>query len=343
MFYLKVCWLCGSIMISKNRWTMSRKSDDCEVQARPLNFTDVEVNRIASLFDAGRHIDVENALTFVEGIYNDRLRVSSCVYKLNVNLGESRITMNRLILVLSIVFDEMVKGIRHHAPSNSWIRVFLDRFLTKEFGTSTVNVGDVDNSMFMDTLSHNLQSNDAIEVNCGRECNVVVSYVPHGSRHHASVCGGSSQRNARRAQLQNVVSGHGRRFLKGAHQICYGLYDVHSNCELYESCCCFLSILISLTYLENGLLHNRLLCDCEISDLVGCDEFVDLYRKVDLEISDGVSSSNYSVIYENWLKRVGCDLVVFYNDQGEDVIIYDSQTADDGFTLIRLTKKVVFL
>ena len=149
------------------------------------------------------------ALTFVKSVYNDRSRVTSSVHKLNVNLGESCITMNRLILVLSKVFDEMVKEICHHAPSNLWVRVFLDRFPTGEFGTSTVCVGHVDNSMFRDMLSHNMQSNDAIEVDHRWECNVVIRYVPHGSHCHASVRGGFCWRNAQRVQLQNVVSGHG--------------------------------------------------------------------------------------------------------------------------------------
>ena len=35
--------------------------------------------------------------------------------------------------------------------------------------------------------------------------------------------------------------------------------------------------------------------------------------------------------------------MVFCNDNGDDVIIYDSRTGDDGFTLIRLTDKVVFV
>ena len=73
-----------------------------------MHFTDAEVNRITSLFDADHHIDLENALTFVESVYNGRLRVTSHVYKLNVNVGESHITMNRLILVLSNMFDETI-------------------------------------------------------------------------------------------------------------------------------------------------------------------------------------------------------------------------------------------
>ena len=60
MFYLKVCWLCGSIKISKNSWIMSWRSHDHEVEARPLHFTDAEVNRIVSLFNVVCHIDVES-------------------------------------------------------------------------------------------------------------------------------------------------------------------------------------------------------------------------------------------------------------------------------------------
>ena len=69
MFYWKVCWLCGSIKISKNSWIISWRSDDCEVEARPLHFTDAEVNRISSLFDAACHIGVESG-------YSDRFWVN---------------------------------------------------------------------------------------------------------------------------------------------------------------------------------------------------------------------------------------------------------------------------
>ena len=75
----------------------------------------------------------------------------------------------------------MIKEIQHHAPLNSWVRVFLECFPTREFGTSTVHVGDIYNSMFMDTLSHNMQNNNAIEIDNGWECNLVISYVLHGS------------------------------------------------------------------------------------------------------------------------------------------------------------------
>ena len=92
--------------------------------------------------------------------------------------------------------------------------MFLDCFPTREFGTSTVCVGDIDNTMFMDTLSCNIQSNDAIEVNGGWECNVVISYVLHGSSCGVSAHERLRQRNSRRVQLQNVVSGHGRCLMK---------------------------------------------------------------------------------------------------------------------------------
>ena len=137
------------------------------------------------------------------------------MYRLNFNLGESRVTKNRLILMLRNLFDEVIEEIWHHAPLNSWVIVFFNHFPTREFGTSTVCVGDIDNSMFMNTLSCNMQSNDTIEVNCEWECNVVISYTLHGSGHDgASACGGLTQRNAWRVQLQNVVSGHGRCLMK---------------------------------------------------------------------------------------------------------------------------------
>ena len=80
--------------------------------------------------------------------------------------------------MLRNLFNEVID-----APLNSWVRVCFDRFPTREFGTGTICVGDVDNSMFMDTLSLNMKCNDASEIDNGWECNLVISYILHGSRH----------------------------------------------------------------------------------------------------------------------------------------------------------------
>ena len=79
--------------------------------------------------------------------------------------------------------------------------MFFDHFRTREFATSTVRVGDINNSMSMDTLSRNMQSNDAIKIDNGWECNLVISYVPHGSRHP---CGGSDHERLRERNVQIV-------------------------------------------------------------------------------------------------------------------------------------------
>ena len=47
---------------------MDRDSD-----VRPLHFTDAEVNRIVTLFDAAHGTNVANTVTFVENVYNQRL------------------------------------------------------------------------------------------------------------------------------------------------------------------------------------------------------------------------------------------------------------------------------
>ena len=88
-----------------------------------------------------------------------------------------------------------------------------------------------------------------------------------------------------------------------------GLYDVDSKCQLYNSCCCILSILILLSYLEKNLSCKRL-CGCEISDFIILAELGNLYNKFGLEIGDSVLSSDYPVIY-NWLNPLGYDLVFF--------------------------------
>ena len=141
----------------------------------------------------------------------------------------------------------------------------------REFSTSTLPAVEIDNSMFLDMLSHNIQNNNAIEVNGGWDCNVVISRMPHTVVHssHRSV----NHDRFRRVKLNEPVWGHGKHLTKGNHQICYGLYNVNVNVDFepYKGCCCFLSILISLSYYENGSLYKRLLCDGQISDLVSCD------------------------------------------------------------------------
>ena len=76
---LVVCFPQG---LKEQNYTMSQRSEGVGSGARrrPLHFTEAEVNRIVSLFDVARYIDVGSA-------YNDRLRVMSHVHKLNFNLG----------------------------------------------------------------------------------------------------------------------------------------------------------------------------------------------------------------------------------------------------------------
>ena len=114
-----------------------------------MYFTDPEIATIVSLFNDDRNIDLLNRLAFVRSVYNERLRVTS------------HVTMNRLISILTNVFDRIIAEIRQYVPLNLWVRVFFN-FPTREFSTSTLLVNQIEKSMFMDTLSRNIQSNDAI-------------------------------------------------------------------------------------------------------------------------------------------------------------------------------------
>ena len=204
--------------------------------------------------------------------------------------------------------------------------MFFNCFPAREFSTSTLRVNQIESSMFMDMLSCNMQSNYAIQINGGWQCNVVIHHAPRGGGDHRQY----GRRNACRVQLEELVFACGLG-LKKDHQICYGLYDVDSKWQLYNSCCCILSILISLSHLEKNLLYKQLLYGCEISDLITLAELGNLYKIV-LEIGDGISSSDYPVIYNNWLNPLGY----------EHMMIYDSQTGD-GVNLVKSSFKLVFL
>ena len=77
---------------------MSRRFEECQHHARPLHFTNAEVARIAGLFNGDRDIYSLNRLTFIRSVY-ERLRVTSCV------------TMNRLISILTNMFDRIIAEI----------------------------------------------------------------------------------------------------------------------------------------------------------------------------------------------------------------------------------------
>ena len=66
--------------------------------------------------------------------------MTSHVCTSNVDLGSSRVTMNRLISILTNVFDRIIAEIHQYVPLNSWVRVFFDCFPTREFSTSTLQV-----------------------------------------------------------------------------------------------------------------------------------------------------------------------------------------------------------
>ena len=115
-----------------------------------------------------------------------------------------------------------------------------------------------------------------------------------------------------RVQLEEPVFGCGKSLKRGC-QICYGLYDIICIYYPHNLCCCILSILTSLSYLEKSLLYKQLSCGCEISNLITLAELGNLY-KIGVEIGDSISSSDYPVIYINWLNPLGYDLAVFYHN-----------------------------
>ena len=116
---------------------MSQRFEERQHDARPLHFTNAEVARIAGLLNDDHNIDSLDRLIFVRSVY-ERLRVTS------------RVTMNRLISILTNVFDRIIAEIRQYVHLNLWVRVFFDYFPTREFSTSTLQVNQIENSMFMD-------------------------------------------------------------------------------------------------------------------------------------------------------------------------------------------------
>ena len=99
--------------------------------------------------------------------YNEWLGLNSYIYSLNVDIDHTRTSMIRLIGVLNLVFNRIIEEIHNVVPSNSWVRVFLEQFPSREFSSSTVLVDDINVEMFLDTLSRNMQSNDSVELHGG--------------------------------------------------------------------------------------------------------------------------------------------------------------------------------
>ena len=61
-----------------------------------------------------------------------------------------RLLTIRLIGVLNSVFNRIIEEIHNVVPCNSWVRVFLERFPSREFSSSTVLVNDINAEMFLD-------------------------------------------------------------------------------------------------------------------------------------------------------------------------------------------------
>ena len=103
---------------------MSHKTLRMPADARPLCFTNQELERIVSLFDA-RCDDVGDILSHVENVCNDRLRLISHVYSLNVEINHSRFLMSMLIATSPNVLDRIVQEIEHRVPHDSYVRMFF--------------------------------------------------------------------------------------------------------------------------------------------------------------------------------------------------------------------------
>ena len=66
-------------------------------------------------------------LTFIGEQYNERLRLNSRVYLLNVDIDCSRTSLIRLIGVLNSVFNRMIEEIHNVVPCNCWVRIYFLR------------------------------------------------------------------------------------------------------------------------------------------------------------------------------------------------------------------------
>ena len=86
---------------------------------------------------------------------------------------------------------------------------------------------------------------------------------------------------------------------------------VEPDCQPYTDCF-FLSVLILKSYFENNQLYRSLECGAKISDL---------YSKLGFEKFQNISNDDFQYIYENWLANLGYDLVVFYSEKYDDVIV----------------------
>ena len=218
------------------------RSDGSSKSIQPMHFTEAEVQWIESLFRDYYMFGNCEILTFIGEQYNEQLSLNSRVYLLNIDIDHSRTSMIRLMGVLNLVFNRIIEEI-HVVPCNCWVRVFFERFPSREFSSSTVLVGDINTEMFLETLSRNIQSNDSIELNGGWETNVVISYVPHRRQSDVSVL----NRNGNRVvcvTLNKRVSGSGKRLpVKYDCQLQYGVYKVEPDCQPYTDCCFLLSIL----------------------------------------------------------------------------------------------------
>ena len=178
------------------------------------------------------------------------------------------------------------------------------------------------------------------------ETNVVISYLHHINQSDQSIMSHStSDRNrncVRHVTSNRTVSGTGKCLpVKYDRQMQYGVYMVEPDCQPYTDCCFFLSVLIIKSYYENNQLYRHLECSAKISEVISVKEISDLYSKLGFEKCQHICNDDFQHIYENWLANLEYDLVVFYSEDCNDVIIYDSRS--DGTNLIKLNDKVIFL
>ena len=96
-----------------------------------------------------------------------------------------------------------------------------------------------------------------------------------------------------------------------------------------------------ISYFENDQLYRRLECGAKISEVINLNEISDLYSKFGFEKFRTITNDDFQYIYDNWLMNLGYDLVVFYLEDCDDVIVYDSQS--NGTNLNKLNDKVIFL
>ena len=305
---------------------------------------DHDIHEIVRLVKANENIHVPRSVFFVEPMRtHERFNYTEFIYDVNIG-SENTNTLPEFFTNLRQVFEYLINTMKYHAGLGTFkAQFYISNAPRTPFSTAVLNVDDFNTEMFFNIFERHMQSNAQQIINNG--WHTVVSlyifpnlYTPHrkNNKNPEQKCALYKKFGKNNAELgsgkKHVATKHGREVRHSVFQI--GKSGVKNGCFA-------LALLVGKSFLQNDAIYYKLERDrnLKLTELYTDNVITNVYTCSNVRVGP-VRIDQLHLFYENYLKPMGIDLVVFSKAQA-DSIVYDSRLDENG-ELHRITKVLFF-